>query len=427
VHVGIGKTLSPYEGTTAQGGAAATFSRAKSTAFQAVVLSTEADQGCHRLAGLLTGERRGTDRASNATLEVTLICRLAAFVECLFRNVSLRRLFSLGVLTAVLAAASHAAPVVYRQIPPPGLVIGFEPSPLSVAEAILDLAAVKPDDVVYDLGSGDGRIVILAAQKYGARGVGIELQPGLVQASRQASLLAGVADRVTFVQEDLYQAEISDATVVVLYLWPSANDRLEAKLRRELRPGTRIVSRLFGIGKWNPEATVRAGNGDELMLWTVPRRSSRTPDVEFVPTPQPVADEMLRLANVASDDVVFDLGSGDGRIVILAAQKYGARGVGIELDPALVELSRQVAQQGDVGDKVKFTEGDLFTADITDATVVALFLSAGVNASLETRLRGLRPGTRIVSRQFPIGEWTPDKTVRAEDGTQLFLWTVQPR
>jgi SAM-dependent methyltransferase len=136
---------------------------------------------------------------------------------------------------------------------------------------------------------------------------------------------------------------------------------------------------------------------------------------------------MLRLAGVGSRDVVVDLGSGDGRIVILAAQKYGARGIGIELDPSLVDISRQVAQQGEVDDKVRFIEGDLFTADLTAATVVTLSLSASVNARLEPKLRQLRPGTRVVSRQFRIGEWIPDQTVRAQDGTDLFLWTVRSR
>jgi SAM-dependent methyltransferase len=232
---------------------------------------------------------------------------------------------------------------------------------------------------------------------------------------------------VTFVEDDFFQADISAATVVTLYLWPSLNDRLEAKLRRELRPGTRIVSHAFGIGQWNPETTVRAENGRELLLWTVPRRPARTPDVEFVPTPQVVADAMLRLAGVGSQDVVVDLGSGDGRIVVLAAQKYGARGIGIELDPPLVVISRQVAQQGEVADQVRFIEGDLFTADLTAATVVTLSLSASVNARLEPKLRQLRPGTRVVSRQFRIGEWIPDQTVRTQDGTDLFLWTVRPR
>jgi predicted RNA methylase len=338
----------------------------------------------------------------------------------------LRQSLLIGSLIAALAAVSGSAVVADGQATPPALVIGFEPTPMPVVEALLELAAVTADDVVYDLGSGDGRIVILAAQKYGARGVGIELQPGLIQASREAALQAGVAENVTFVQEDLYQADISEATVVVLYLWPSANDRLESKLRGELRPGTRVVSHRFGIGRWIPDATVLAENGTELLLWTVPRRPARTPDVEFAATPQSAIEEMLRLANVSSEDVVFDLGSGDGRIVILAAQKYGATGVGIELDPALVELSLQVAQEADVGEKVRFLEGDLFTADVADATVVTLFLSTTMNAKLETKLRGLRPGTRIVSRQFPIGDWVPDKIVRAADGTELFLWIVPP-
>lgn len=137
---------------------------------------------------------------------------------------------------------------------------------------------------------------------------------------------------------------------------------------------------------------------------------------------------MLRLAAVGPDDVVYDLGSGDGRIVILAAQKYGARGVGIEIDPGLVARSREVAREGEVADRVTFIEGDLFTADIGAATVVTLYLSSGVNRQLEPKLRGeLRPGTRIVSHQFPIGHWPPDKTIPAADGTQLFLWTVPGR
>jgi SAM-dependent methyltransferase len=159
-----------------------------------------------------------------------------------------------------------------------------------------------------------------------------------------------------------------------------------------------------------------------------PRLPARTPDIFFVPTRQAVVGEMLRLAKVGPDDLVYDLGSGDGRIVILAAQTYGARGVGIELDPQLVEISREGAREGEVADRVTFVEGDLFTADIAPATVVMLYLSPGINRQLEPKLRKeLRPGTRIVSHQFRIGTWRPDKAVRAADGTQLFLWTVQAR
>ena len=154
---------------------------------------------------------------------------------------------------------------------------------------------------------------------------------------------------------------------------------------------------------------------------------ARVPDIYFAPTAHSVADAMLTLARVSPGDVVYDLGSGDGRIVILAAQKYGARGVGIELQPRLVEISRQVAREGAVADRVTFIEGDLFTADISEATVVTLYLSRTVNMQLEPKLkRELRPGTRIVSHQFPIGYWTPDQRLRVED-EELFLWTIPAR
>src|SRR5438094_668215 len=145
-----------------------------------------------------------------------------------------------------LSAAQSAVP----QARVPAVDIGFEPTPIGVADRMLELAGVNAGDVVYDLGSGDGRIVIRAAQKYGARGVGVEIQPALVEAARKAAAEAGVADKVTFVQADLFEADISAATVVTLYLWPSVNERLEPRLRRELRPGTRIVSHAFGSESW---------------------------------------------------------------------------------------------------------------------------------------------------------------------------------
>ena len=153
----------------------------------------------------------------------------------------------------------------------------------------------------------------------------------------------------------------------------------------------------------------------------------KTPDIHFAVTPQPLADAMLRFARVTKDDVVYDLGSGDGRIVILAAQKYGARAVGIEIDHALVEISRQVAREGEVADRATFVEGDLFAADLSKATVVILWLSETVNRRLEAKLkRALRPGARIVSRQFPIGTWEPDQAAQFGDEI-LRLWTIPAR
>ena len=152
--------------------------------------------------------------------------------------------------------------------------------------------------------------------------------------------------------------------------------------------------------------------------------AAKGPDIHFVATPQPVADAMLKLAGVTASDVVYDLGSGDGRIVVLAAQKYGARGVGIEIDARLVEVSRQVAREGEVDNRVTFELGDLFAADLSRATVVTLWLSETVNARLEEKLkRELRPGARVVSHQFPIGKWMPDKQIVA-DGEDIYLWTI---
>jgi SAM-dependent methyltransferase len=157
----------------------------------------------------------------------------------------------------------------------------------------------------------------------------------------------------------------------------------------------------------------------------VPQGPARIPDIFFVPTHQLTVEAMLRLAEVGSDDVVYDLGSGDGRIVVIAAQKFGARGVGIELDPKLVAISREIARDSGVADRVTFIEGDLFTADISAATVVTLYLSASMLRTLEPKLRQeLRPGARIVSHQFRIGNWAPDRTVRAENA-DLFLWRIR--
>jgi 16S rRNA A1518/A1519 N6-dimethyltransferase RsmA/KsgA/DIM1 with predicted DNA glycosylase/AP lyase activity len=153
----------------------------------------------------------------------------------------------------------------------------------------------------------------------------------------------------------------------------------------------------------------------------------RTPDIHFAATPQPVVDAMLRLAQVTAADTVFDLGSGDGRMVVLAAQKYGARGVGIELQPRLVDISRTVARESGVADRVTIIQGDLFEADISAATVVMLWLSPTVNARLAAKLkRELRSGARIVSHQFPIEGWRPDAVVHVDDDqTDLFLWVIR--
>lgn len=130
----------------------------------------------------------------------------------------------------------------------------------------------------------------------------------------------------------------------------------------------------------------------------------------YVPTPWVIVDEMLKLAEIRSSDVVYDLGSGDGRLVIMSAKRFGARGVGVELDSQLVETARIGAKDEGVADRVKFVQGDLFEADIKEASVVMLYLLPGFVTRLVPKLRAdLRPGTRIVSHDYPLVPWRPDK------------------
>jgi SAM-dependent methyltransferase len=161
-----------------------------------------------------------------------------------------------------------------------------------------------------------------------------------------------------------------------------------------------------------------------VLLLVVMQQPVRTPDIHFTPTRHQVADAMLQLAGVGPADVVYDLGSGDGRIPIIAAQKYGARGIGIELDPRLVELSWRTANEAEVASRVRFIVGDLFTADLSEATVVTTYLSGSIMKLLLPKLRGLKPGTRIVSHQFPMPGWPPDRQVKVEE-SELLLWIVR--
>ena len=147
-------------------------------------------------------------------------------------------------------------------------------TPTATVRAMLELGRVNSGDVVYDLGSGDGRIVIAAAAEYRARGVGIEIDPALIAQSRRSAERLGLGDRVRFVEQDLFAADVSEATVVTLYLSPELNLRLRPKLLAELRPGSRIVSHDFDMGDWAPEQVVRLrddGREQVLYLWTVPR------------------------------------------------------------------------------------------------------------------------------------------------------------
>jgi cyclopropane fatty-acyl-phospholipid synthase-like methyltransferase len=155
------------------------------------------------------------------------------------------------------------------------------------------------------------------------------------------------------------------------------------------------------------------------------RAAAPSPDIHYVPTSSGVAEAMLKLANTTAADVVYDLGSGDGRIVIAAAKKYGARGVGIEIDPELIKQANKNAAKAGVADKVTFRQEDLFKTDLSDATVVTLYLSNSINMRLQSILqRQLKSGARIVSHRFTMGDWKPEAQQRLE-GTTIYLWTIR--
>ena len=156
------------------------------------------------------------------------------------------------------------------------LDVPFEPSSTEIVEEMLQMAGVNGKDLVYDLGCGDGRVVITAAKKTGARGVGVDLDPQRIRESAENARKAGVAGRVKFFQQDLFQTDIRKATVVMLYLWPEVNLRLRPKLLRELKPGTRVVSHSHDMGTWEAEQSITATNGHKVYFWVVPANVSGT-------------------------------------------------------------------------------------------------------------------------------------------------------
>jgi ribosomal protein L11 methylase PrmA len=163
-----------------------------------------------------------------------------------------------------------------------------------------------------------------------------------------------------------------------------------------------------------------------LLLPVAQSMSLRKPDVIYVPTPQNVVEAMLKMAQVTSRDVVYDLGSGDGRIPITAAQRYGARGVGVEIDSNVLRQAYDNLVRSGVADRVVFRNDDLFKVDISEATVVTLFLLEGLNLQLRPKLqRELKPGTRVVSHHFDMGDaWPPDLS-QDVGGLMIYMWTIK--
>ena len=186
-----------------------------------------------------------------------------------------RRLMGLAVAVATLTGCARGGMPAADGVLAPQPDVIFVATDVEVVRAMLTLARVTPDDVVFDLGCGDGRIVIAAAKEFGARGVGVDIDPRLIQAARAGAERAGVGDRVVFRVEDLFATDLSTATVVTLFLSPTLNARLQPKLVAELPPGARIVSHRFGIGDWTPERAVTVTvheRRNHIFLWRAPGR-----------------------------------------------------------------------------------------------------------------------------------------------------------
>lgn len=209
------------------------------------------------------------------------------------------------------------------------------------------------------------------------------------------------------------------AIVVGMVLLPVCGDRLMSAAAA--RSG--IVTQAQATPRSVPQSTL-----EEATPQAEETQSEEPLEAPYVPTPQVVVDKMLEMANVGPDDLVYDLGSGDGRVVITAAQKLGARGVGLEIDPELVAQATANAQAAGVSDRVQFREADIFAADFRDATVVTLYLLPEVNLRLRPiLLTQLKPGTRIISHSFDMGDWKPEdiEVVRGPSKLHiLYKWTV---
>jgi SAM-dependent methyltransferase len=193
-----------------------------------------------------------------------------------FRSVLSRRYFAVALLSAGVLAAQSSKPIREPDVP-------YVPTTEQAVEEMLKLAKVTKSDVVYDLGCGDGRIVIAAAKKYGARGVGIDINPVRIGEAKENAKRAGVENLVRFEENDLFKADIHEATVVSLFLLPNINLKLRPKLLQDLKPGTRVVSNTFDMGDWKAEQESQLSDSDEgysslshkFFLWTIPAKSGR--------------------------------------------------------------------------------------------------------------------------------------------------------
>ncbi len=322
--------------------------------------------------------------------------------------------------------------------------IPYAPTPMIVVERMLEAAKLKRRDMLYDLGSGDGRIVIQAALTHGVKAEGFELDPALLERSRAAAKAAGLENKVGFKRQDILTLDLDPADVITLSLSRDLNRKLLPQLLT-LKPGARIISHDFPLEGYEAEKLIRfapeveGGREHLIYVYTTPLKASEAATavdrpggagINFVPTPEPVAEEMLAMARILPHETVYDLGSGDGRILIAAASRYHASAVGYEIDPRLVEQSRKRIAALGLSGKVEVREGNLFEADLSQADVVTLYLSPAMNAKLLPQFHAMKPGSRIVSHDFDIPGIRHQTVVKVTPGgaykreRTIYLWTT---
>ena len=320
----------------------------------------------------------------------------------------------------------------------------FVPTPDEVIEKMLDMAEVKKGDVVYDLGCGDGRIVVAAAKR-GAKATGWDINPERVKEAVENVKKNHVEQNAKIIHDDIFTLDLSGANVITLYLLPSLNVKLIPQLEK-LPSGSRIVSHDFNMEGVKPDQveqfTCTDGGSHTIYLWTTPlkkekkeeekkeagaKKEFRRPDVIYVPTPHEVVSKMLDMAKVAKGEVVYDLGCGDGRIVVAAA-KRGAKATGWDINPERVREARENVKNNHVEQNAKILHDDIFTLDLSSANVVTLYLLTSLNEKLIPQLEKLKPGSRIVSHDFSMPGVKPDEVVEFEETNgsshTIYLWTT---